>query len=79
MKLEDATKEELVWWIREHSFELRRAMGSFTSDIMSRKGRQWINTKRLWLITGVCWLHTKENPCPLCPGMSSRKGRNWSV
>ena len=44
MKLEDATKEELVWWIREHSFELRRAMGSFTSDIMLRRARQY-NTK----------------------------------
>lgn len=44
MKLEDATKEELVWWIREHSFELRRAMESFTSDIMFRRARQY-NTK----------------------------------
>lgn len=34
MKLEEATKEELVWWIKEHSFELRRAMGSFSADIM---------------------------------------------
>lgn len=41
MKLEDATKEELVWWIREHSFELRRAMGSFTADIMFRRARQY--------------------------------------
>lgn len=44
MKLEDATKEELIWWIREHSVELRRAMGSFTSDIMFRRARQY-NTK----------------------------------
>ncbi len=32
MKLEEATKEELVWWIKEHSFELRKAMGSFSAD-----------------------------------------------
>lgn len=41
MKLEDATKEELVWWIREHSFELRRAMGSFTADVMFHRSRQY--------------------------------------
>lgn len=26
MKLEDATKEELIWWIREHTFVLSREL-----------------------------------------------------
>ena len=41
MKLEEATKEELVWWIKEHSFELRRAMGSFSADIMLYRSKQY--------------------------------------
>ena len=41
MKLEEATKEELVWWIKEHSFELRRAMGSFSADIMFYRSKQY--------------------------------------
>lgn len=34
MKLEDATKEELVWWIRQHSFELSHALKRFDADIL---------------------------------------------
>ena len=41
MKLEEATKEELVWWIKEHSFELRRAMGSCSADIMFYRSKQY--------------------------------------
>lgn len=41
MKLEEATKEELVWWIKEHSFELRRVMGSFSADIMFYRSKQY--------------------------------------
>lgn len=41
MKLEEATKEELVWWIREHSFELHQAMKHFSSDIMLRRSQQY--------------------------------------
>lgn len=41
MKLEEATKEELVWWIKEHFFELRKAMGSFSADIMFYRSKQY--------------------------------------
>lgn len=41
MKLEEATKEELVWWIKEHSFELRKAMGSFSAYIMFYRSKQY--------------------------------------
>ena len=34
MKQEDATKEELIWWIREHAFDLSYAMRRFEADIM---------------------------------------------
>lgn len=40
MRLEDATKEELIWWIREHSFDLSRALVRFGTDIMLRRSRQ---------------------------------------
>lgn len=48
MKLEEATKEELVWWIKEHSFELRRALGSFSADIMFYRIR-----RPLWAAPGA--------------------------
>ena len=34
MKLEDATKEELIWWIRQQSFELSHALKRFDADIL---------------------------------------------
>lgn len=34
MKLEAATKEELIWWIRNHSFELSHALKRFDADIL---------------------------------------------
>lgn len=34
MKLEDATKEELIWWIQEHAFALSYRPGDFEADIM---------------------------------------------
>lgn len=41
MKLEEATKEELVWWIRNHAFELHYELEHFESDIMLRRYRQF--------------------------------------
>ncbi len=37
MKLEDATKEELVWWIKEHSFALSFRPSEFEADIMRHR------------------------------------------
>ena len=37
MKLEDATKDELVWWIKEHSFALSFRPSEFEADIMRRR------------------------------------------
>lgn len=37
MKLEDATKDELVWWIKEHSFALSFRPSEFEADIMHRR------------------------------------------
>lgn len=37
MKLEQATKEELIWWIREHSFALSYRPSDFEADIMRRR------------------------------------------
>lgn len=34
MKLEDATKEELIWWIKEHTFALSYRPSDFEADIM---------------------------------------------
>ena len=47
MKLEEATKEELVWWIREHSFELHQAMKHFSSDIMLHRSQQYNEKAKL--------------------------------
>ena len=41
MKLEEATKEELVWWIRRHAVELHYELENFESDIMLRRMRQF--------------------------------------
>ena len=43
MKLEDATKEELIWWIKEHAFELKYELKHFESDVMFRRHRQFNN------------------------------------
>lgn len=37
MKLEDATKEELIWWIKEHAFALSLRTSEFEADIMRRR------------------------------------------
>ena len=37
MRLEDATKEELIWWIREHAFALSLRPSDFEADIMWRR------------------------------------------
>ena len=37
MKLEDATKDELIWWIKEHSFALSYRSGDFEADIMRHR------------------------------------------
>lgn len=37
MKLEDATKEELIWWIKEHAFALSLRPSEFEADIMRRR------------------------------------------
>ena len=34
MKLEDATKDELVWWIRKNQFAFKYELKSFSSDIL---------------------------------------------
>lgn len=41
MRLEDATKEELIWWIKEHAVELKYELKNFESDIMFRRYRQF--------------------------------------
>lgn len=41
MKLEDATKDELIWWIREHTFELSRGLDRFESDILLHRSEQY--------------------------------------
>lgn len=41
MKLEDATKEELIWWIREHAFELSRRLDRFEADILFHRHEQY--------------------------------------
>ena len=41
MKLEDATKEELIWWIREHAFELSRGLDRFEADILFHRYEQY--------------------------------------
>ena len=37
MKLEDATKEELIWWIKEHAFALSLRPSEIEADIMRRR------------------------------------------
>ena len=37
MRLEDATKEELVWWIRKHEFALHRELCGFGTEILTRR------------------------------------------
>lgn len=34
MKLEDATKKELIWWIQQHAFDLSYSLKRFEADIM---------------------------------------------
>ena len=40
MRLEDATKEELVWWIRRHEFAFRRELCGFGTEILTRRMNQ---------------------------------------
>lgn len=42
MKLEDATKEELVWWIKNNAFSLYFNEHRFESDILFRRSSQSI-------------------------------------
>lgn len=42
MKLEDATKEELIWWIKEHAFALSFSPREFEADIMRRRHDAYI-------------------------------------
>lgn len=37
MKLEEATKEELIWWIKEHAFALSYRPSDFEADIMRHR------------------------------------------
>lgn len=37
MRLEDATKEELVWWIRKHEFAFHRELCGFGTEILTRR------------------------------------------
>ena len=37
MRSEDATKEELVWWIRRHEFAFRRELCGFGTEILTRR------------------------------------------
>ena len=44
MKLEDATKEELIWWIQQHAFDLSYSLKRFEADIMLHRYDEY-NTK----------------------------------
>lgn len=37
MKLEDATKDELIWWINKNQFQFKYELKRFTSDIFYRR------------------------------------------
>lgn len=37
MRLEDATKDELVWWIRRHEFAFHRELCGFGTEILTRR------------------------------------------
>lgn len=41
MKLEDATKEELIWWIKKHAFELKYELRHFGPDVMFHRYQQF--------------------------------------
>ncbi len=41
MRLEDATKEELVWWIHENAIRLSHELKRFSADIMFRRHRAY--------------------------------------
>lgn len=41
MKLEEATKEELIWFIRKNSFTLKNELDSFEFDIMMRRNSDY--------------------------------------
>lgn len=41
MKLEEATKEELIWWIRQHTFEISHALRHFESEILFRRYKDY--------------------------------------
>ena len=41
MNLEDATKEELIWWIKKHAFGLKYELRHFGPDVMFRRYQQF--------------------------------------
>ena len=41
MRLEDATKEELVWWIRKNQFAFKYELKSFTNDILFHRSEAY--------------------------------------
>ncbi|WP_294514264.1 hypothetical protein [uncultured Intestinimonas sp.] len=47
MRLEDATKEELIWWIQGHAFDLSYSLKRFEADIMLHRYDEYNAKARL--------------------------------
>ena len=85
MKLADATKEELIWWIREHAFELSRGLDRFEADILYHRYEQY-NAKaalageqfrRAFAEYRELLEPIRESRCSPSRTMWSNVGRNW--
>lgn len=47
MKLEEATKEELIWWIQQHAFDLSYSLKRFEADIMFHRYDEYNHKAKL--------------------------------
>ena len=41
MELEKATKEELIWWIKQNQFSFRYELRNFSHDILFHRSEVW--------------------------------------
>ena len=66
MKLEDATKEELIWWIKKHAFELKYELRHFGPDVMFRANDWYEQVGPAYTFHSACIDREAWKPCGEC-------------
>lgn len=87
MKLEEATKEELIWWIRQHTFEISHALRHFESEILFRRYKDYNakaeiagnSMKRHSMRIRRCWSLMLENLSVTSLSISFIRQQSWRM